>query len=96
MYDDDDDQDYDDEDWDEDDEYIEQIRQESEAKGEVKGLRRALISAVKIRFPALVELAQEKANRFNSPNVLDLLLREMVAVPDESIARLLLSAVGND
>jgi hypothetical protein len=45
---------------------------------------------------ALVELAQEKANRFNSPNVLDLLLREMVAVPDESIARLLLSAVGND
>jgi hypothetical protein len=77
------------------DEYIEQIREESEAKGEAKGLRRAVMSAVKLRFPALVELAQEKVNRFDSPDVLDLLLREMVMVPDEAIARLLLNAVGN-
>ena|SRR5215469_3168892 len=70
---------------------VQQIRAESEAKGEVQAMRRMLISVVKARFPALVELAQEQALQINSPDALDLLVQKIATAPDEQMVRWLLS-----
>ena len=70
---------------------MQQIRAASEAKGEVQAMRRILISVVKARFPALVELAQEQAMQINSPDALDLLVQKIATAPDEQMVLWLLS-----
>jgi predicted transposase YdaD len=77
------------------------IRKESEAKGEAKGkvqglaegLQKAVITAVKLRFPPLTELAQQKVSRVRQPKMLNLLLDQMTEVPDEDAARSLLDCI---
>ena len=54
-------------------------------------MRRILISVVKARFPALVELAQEQAMQINSPDALDLLVQKIATAPDEQMVLWLLS-----
>ncbi|HLX40392.1 MAG TPA: hypothetical protein VKR42_07665 [Ktedonobacteraceae bacterium] len=81
------------------------IRKESEAKGEVRGeakgkvqglaegLQKAVITAVKLRFPPLTELAQQKVSRVRQPDALNLLLEQVTSVPDEDAARSLLDRI---
>jgi hypothetical protein len=69
------------------------IRKESEAKGLAEGLQKAVITAVKLRFPPLTELAQRKVSRVRQPDVLNLLLDQMTEVPDEDAARSLLDRI---
>lgn len=73
------------------------IRKESEAKGEAlgvaKGLRKAVITVVTLRFPPLTELAQQKVSRIRKPEKLSLLLEQVTSVPDEDAARLLLDHI---
>ena len=69
------------------------IRKESEAKGLAEGLQKAVITAVKLRFPPLTELAQRKISRVRQPDVLNLLLDQMTEVPDEDAARSLLDRI---
>ncbi|MHB8599804.1 MAG: RpnC/YadD family protein [Ktedonobacteraceae bacterium] len=70
---------------------------EGEAKGKVlglaEGLQKAVITAVKLRFPPLTELAQQKVSRVRQPDVLNLLLDQVTAVPDEDAARSLLDQI---
>jgi len=70
---------------------IQKIRAESEAEGEVRAAQRMLISYVKLRFPALVELAQEELSRINSLETLDLLAQKVYTAPDEAAVRWLLT-----
>ncbi len=65
---------------------------EGEAKGEAKGLQMALVSAVKIRFPELTELAQQTVVQINDTVGLDMLLKHVITAPDERTARWLLSS----
>ena len=73
------------------------IRRESEAKGrtegEVKALRKAVAITVKVRFPSLVELAQQRVAKISKPDKLDLLLDQIAIAPDEDAARSLLDLV---
>ena len=77
------------------------IRKESEAKGLAKGktqglaegLQKAVITAVKLRFPPLTELAQQKVSRVRKPETLNQLLEQVTSVPDEDAARLLLDRI---
>jgi hypothetical protein len=69
------------------------IRKESETKGLAEGLRTAVITAVRIRFPRLTELAQQKVDRISKPAKLNLLLDQITDAPDEDAARLLLDLV---
>ncbi len=77
------------------------IRKESEAKGrakgitegEVKALRKAVAVTVKLRFPHLVELAQQRVARISKPDKLNLLLDQIAIAPDEDAARSLLDLV---
>ena len=86
---------------------VKQIRAESEARGEAKGeakgkaeglvegeiqtLQRVLVNIVKARFPALVDLAQQRATQINNAKALDILVQQVSTAPDEPVARWLLS-----
>jgi len=63
------------------------------AKGKIKGLQRALVSAIKVRFPELADLAQEKVVKIQDMSNLDLLLKQVITAPDERAVRWLLSTV---
>ncbi len=65
---------------------------EGEAKGEAKGLQMALVSAVKVRFPELTELAQQKVGQINDTSNLDMLLKHVITAPDANTARWLLTS----
>ena len=60
------------------------------AESEVKALQSAVVTIVKARFPALTELAQQKVAQINTPEVLNYLLEQIVAEPDEAVVRALL------
>lgn len=62
------------------------------AEGEAKGLQMALVSAVKVRFPELTELAQQTVVQINDTTGLDMLLKHVITAPDERTARWLLSS----
>ncbi len=65
---------------------------EGEARGETKGLQMALVTAIKVRFPELAELAQQKVVKIHDPSNLDLLLKQVITAPDERTAHWLLSS----
>ncbi|MHB8599079.1 MAG: hypothetical protein ACYDER_19980 [Ktedonobacteraceae bacterium] len=62
------------------------------AEGEAKGLQMALVSAVRVRFPELAELAQQKVSKINDASNLDMLLKHVITAPDERTARWLLTS----
>ena len=76
---------------------MKKIRKESDAKGKAqgiaKGLQKAVITVVTLRFPPLTELAQQKVSRVRQPDTLNLLLEQVTSVSDEEAARLLLDGI---
>ncbi len=58
---------------------------------EVKARRSSLVSVIRVRFPKLTELAQQQVELFDKPEILDLLIQQIVAAPDANAARLLLN-----
>jgi hypothetical protein len=64
-----------------------------EARGEAKGLQEALIIAVELRFPSLLDLAQERAKRAQQPDVLKVVLRGINSAASEEIARAFLDSL---
>ena len=65
---------------------VKKIRAESKAEG----LRSAIVTMVKARFPDLTELAQQKVAQLNNPDVLNYLIAQISAEPDENGVRALL------
>lgn len=61
-------------------------------KGKLEGLQEALLSVVEVRFPSLADLARQKVPQVSTPDTLDLLVKAVVAAPDESVVRLLLES----
>src|SRR5438128_173264 len=73
--------------------FVRQRVAKSRAEGEAKGLQEALAITVELRFPALLDLAHEKAEGVNQPEVLRFVLRAIKAAPSEEAARLLLDTL---
>ena len=69
---------------------MKKIQAESETKGEVKALQRTLVTIVKTRFPDLTKLAQQKAAQIDQPEVLNYLIEQVTAAPDEEVMRWIL------
>lgn len=69
------------------------IRRESETKGLAEGLRIAVIAVIKVRFPQLTDLAEQKVNQISKPAKLNLLLDQVENAPDEAAVRSLLGLV---
>ncbi len=82
---------YDDDDY--DDEYVEQIRAESELIGEVKGLRRAIVTIIDRNYPSLIDLAQQAAQLLDTPGTLNLFLYQLSGAYDEASSRMLLNLI---
>ncbi len=63
------------------------------AEGRAEGLQEAVVFAIELRFPTLLELAQQKTGRVKEPEVLKFVLRGLKAAPNEETARLLLDTL---
>src|SRR5712692_6864505 len=61
--------------------------------GKIEGQQKAILVVVETRFPALVEMAQERVVRLNKPDELNLLIKQIILAPDEDKARWLLSTL---
>jgi len=60
--------------------------QERVAKAELRGQQKAVIDIIEMRFPALIEEAQEIVARLNKADQLSQLMKQMVMAPDEANA----------
>src|SRR5712691_10382024 len=63
---------------------------EGKIEGEIRGLQWLIMEGVKDRFPALLELAQERVPLIRKPDLLYLLAKLIYKAPDETTARLAL------
>ena len=57
------------------------------AEGEAKGLQEGLFIAVELCFPALLDLAREKAKLVKRPDTIRLALRGVKTASNEEVAR---------
>jgi hypothetical protein len=76
----------------EEDEYIQQQRALGREEGEILATRGFLIYVTDRRFPSLVELAQQKAERTTQLSTLNEIIRLIDNAPDASTARYILSS----
>ena len=66
---------------------------EGREEGLAEGLQEALVTVVELRFPSLLDLAQERARRVKEPAVLKFVLKGIKATPSEETARTLLETL---
>jgi hypothetical protein len=72
------------------------IRAESEAKGEAKGLKIAIMTIVNRRFPSLAEQVQQHVKSITKVEDLRALVEQVAIASDETAARSLLAALVDD
>ena len=69
---------------------LEKGREEGLEKGLSEGLQEAVLVAVEVRFPALIDLAEERVRHIKQADRLRLLAKGMKTASDENAARFLL------
>lgn len=74
---------------DEDPEVKERVAR-GKVEGEARGMQEAVVTVVEARFPSLVDLARSKVARIHTVETLTILLRSLVAAPNEDSAQTLL------
>ena len=81
--------------WLDDSYFVQQRMAEGEARGRqeglAEGLQEAVMTAVELRFPTLLDLAQERARRAKTPEALRLVLTGLKTAPNEEVAYYLLN-----
>jgi len=65
--------------------------QERVAKAKIAGQQKAVLDFMEVRFPSLIQVAQEQVIRLNKPDELSRLMKQIALAPDESTARWVLS-----
>nr|AIA10752.1 unknown Function [uncultured bacterium] len=70
---------------------VQRMKAASEAEGELKGLRRALVSIVQSHFPVLADLAKERTEQITDSEKLNSLLIQVSNAQDEESVRVLLA-----
>jgi flagellar biosynthesis/type III secretory pathway protein FliH len=66
---------------------------EGKLEGKIEGRQQAVLDIVEIRFPTLLEVAQEQIVHLNDTNSLSLLTKQIILAPDEATARWALSTL---
>jgi hypothetical protein len=66
------------------------ILKEGREEGDLNRLRKSLLTVVEVRFPSLMELAQERVPRTSSSDVLEVAFKALLKVDDEETARILI------
>jgi predicted transposase YdaD len=85
--------------WLDDSYFVQQRMAEGRAEGEAKGreeglaegLQEAVMTAVELRFPTLLDLAQERARKAKTTEALRLVLTGLKTAPNEEVAYHLLN-----
>ena len=72
---------------------VETREAKARAEGEAKGLQEALVVTVELRFPALLDLAQERVRRTKEPETLRYVLKGVKTAPSEETVRFLLDTL---
>ncbi len=75
----------------EQDEFVQKQRARAEKEGEVKRARKILISYISIRYPSLLNLAQQKAEKITQEALLQNIIDRIFAANDEATVRSILS-----
>lgn len=70
----------------------EEGREQGKEEGAIQASQKILVDFVKIRYPSLVELAQQKAEEIDNASVLQEVIKIIFAVSNEETARALLDA----
>src|SRR5947209_12494155 len=65
--------------------------QERVAKAKIAGQQKAVLDFMEVKFPSLIQVAQEQVIRLNKPDELSRLMKQIALAPDESTARWVLS-----
>src|SRR5205807_4656034 len=73
------------------DSLVDEEAQEWVARGEIRMAQKMIIGLVEARFPALIELAQERVTLITNTDALSQLIKQVGTVPDEATARWLLN-----
>jgi hypothetical protein len=73
------------------DSLVDEEAQEWVARGEIRMAQKMIIGLVEARFPALIELAQERVTLIRNTDALSQLINQVGTVPDEATARWLLN-----
>ena len=61
--------------------------QERIIRGKIEGQRKAVIDFIEVRFPTLLEVAQEQVVHLNKSDELSRLMKQVALAPDEATAR---------
>ena len=75
----------------EQDEFVQKQRIRAEKDGEIKSARKILVSFISIRYPSLIELANQRAEKITQEAVLQNILEKVFAANDEATVRSILS-----
>jgi hypothetical protein len=70
----------------------EQYRVQGIQEGILEGLQRFLVNTVQTDYPDLAEVVQQQASKFNKPDMLELLIKQVMSAPDSDAVRRLLEA----
>ena len=66
---------------------------EQRDRGRTEGQQKALLDLIEVRFPALVELAQQQVAHLNKSDELSRLMKQIALAPDEATTRWLLNTL---
>ena len=66
---------------------------EQRDRGRTEGQQKALLDLIEVRFPALIELAQQQVAHLNKSDELSRLMKQIALAPDEATVRWLLSTL---
>ena len=66
---------------------------EQRDRGRTEGQQKALLDLIEVRFPALVEMAQQQVAHLNKSDELSRLMKQIALAPDEATARWLLDTL---
>jgi hypothetical protein len=75
---------------------IQQMRATSEEKGEIKALRNIVLDTVQVRFPSLLDIAQQAAHSISDAAKLRQLNIQILTAPNEEHARALFGGKQDD
>ena len=66
---------------------------EQRDRGRTEGQQKALLDLIEVRFPALVEMAQQQVAHLNKSDELSRLMKQIALASDEATARWLLNTL---
>ena len=76
----------------EQDEFVQKQRERGQQEGAVKDAQEVLVNYISIRYPSLIDLARQRAEKTSQQAVLQNILNMLFAAPDEATARFILTA----